>query len=1222
MNPNYRILSIGLWAILQTACEGASEPTTQRTRLTEIAPATALPGDTITLTGKRLGKKGGELYFGDLTGEVTAWSPTEIKAIVPYVEAGSYPVFIRIGKFMSNELTLVVGEKPNIDRTLPETTFTLIPGALTNQTSVLFAFQGTDDVGLGYFECQFDGGAWDPCTSPLTLTIVDEGSHHFDVRSVDTSKNKDSTPATVTWQIDLTLPQTFAISGPASVTSSTTAIFGFNGFDLSAMEFICRLDAGTPHSCTSPEVYPSLATGAHTFTVQGIDAAGNADLSPAEWSWVIDQTPPDTTISSNHSSITNATVASFAFAGSDNIAISGFECRLNTGAWTACNSPKFETDLTEGTHTFSVRAIDAATNTDLTPATVTWTVDLTRPGTTITAGPGTVTSATNATFVFSGSDNVAIDHFECKLDVGSWETCSSPKNFISLSTGAHTFYVRAVDTLEQTEDPPASWSWAIAGMPWIDQRYPHIATTGTVISLIGQYFGAVSGIATIGGVPANIQGWSDTNIQFSVTAGTAKGAQQILVTTSAGQTSNAFPISIRGNDVWLVGDIPEGRAFPTAVWTGKEMIIWGGYRYAGAYYQTGGRYNPNTDSWVSTSLVGAPAGRQHHSSVWTGTEVIVWGGNNSSYLNSGGRYNPSSDSWSNTATAGAPSARRRHTAVWTGTTMVVWGGIIGTTYYNDGARYDPNTNTWLSISTTGAPTIRESHSAVWTGEKVLVWGGANGSTYLNTGGSYDPINNTWSGITTTGAPSIRQNPTAVWTGTKMIIWGGGFDGGNYVKTGGLYEPATDSWMSTATLNAPDARSFHSALWTGTHMLIWGGGGAALYNTGGRYDPIADTWLSTSTTGAPETRYNHAAVWTGTNMLIWGGEGSAYWDNGGRYDPASNSWTGFDGAGEPPVRRHHTAVWTGSQMIVWGGFDNPTYRNTGGRYTPSTDTWLDTNTAGAPFMREHHTAVWTGSRMIIWGGYYNSGFGGYIATGANYDPTTNSWSSQASAGEPTAREYHKAVWTGSSMVVWGGYSGVFPLTGGRYDPVGNLWSTTSTANVPSGRYGFAAVWTGTEMIVWGGTDDQTGGRYNPNTDIWMSTAVTGAPTRRSWHTAAWTGTQMVVWGGIYNSILLNTGGRYDPNSDTWASTSLTNAPTARRDHTAIWTGTEMIVWGGDGSLPTGGRYDPIANSWLSTTQTSAPSRRETHTAIWTGAEMLIWAGYNGGAHLSSLGRYLP
>src|SRR6266571_4167377 len=113
------------------------------------------------------------------------------------------------------------------------------------------------------------------------------------------------------------------------------------------------------------------------------------------------------------------------------------------------------------------------------------------------------------------------------------------------------------------------------------------------------------------------------------------------------------------------------------------MIVWGGYNYS--YSNTGGRYNPSTDSWTVTSTTNAPDGRYYHTAVWTGSEMIVWGGYNYSYSNTGGRYNPSTDSWTATSTTNAPDGRYGHTAVWSGSEMIIWGGFAPLT--NTGGRY-------------------------------------------------------------------------------------------------------------------------------------------------------------------------------------------------------------------------------------------------------------------------------------------------------------------------------------------------------------------------------------------------------------------------------------------------------------------------------------------------------------------------------------------------------
>jgi hypothetical protein len=64
-------------------------------------------------------------------------------------------------------------------------------------------------------------------------------------------------------------------------------------------------------------------------------------------------------------------------------------------------------------------------------------------------------------------------------------------------------------------------------------------------------------------------------------------------------------------------------------------------------------------------------------------------------------------------------------------------------------------------------------------------------------------------------------------------------------------------------------------------------------------------------------------------------------------------------------------------------------------------------------RDPHTAVWTGSRMIVWGGYDGSYC---LNTGAAYDPTTDTWTPTSTTNAPRARERHTAVWAGSRMIL--------------------------------------------------------------------------------------------------------------------------------------------------------------------------------------------------------------
>ena len=248
-------------------------------------------------------------------------------------------------------------------------------------------------------------------------------------------------------------------------------------------------------------------------------------------------------------------------------------------------------------------------------------------------------------------------------------------------------------------------------------------------------------------------------------------------------------------------------------------------------------------------------------------------------------------------------------------------------------------------------------------------------------------------------------------------------------------------------------------------------------------------------------------------------------------------------GEPPglgkLSAAETPACTGNSIRVTANLDNARYKLP--EIAPldcADDTWTATTTVSAPDARFDHTAIWTGSEMIVWGGFNNSP-PYFLNTGARYNPATDSWIATSTTNAPGARDFHAAVWTGAEMIVWGGFNlGNDLNTGGRYNPTTDSWAATGVVNAPAGREQFTAVWTGSEMIAWGGLGCgsncllNTGGRYNPSTDSWTATSTANAPGARFTHTAVWTGSQMVIWGGSDETIYLKTGGRYNPTDNTW------------------------------------------------------------------------------------------
>jgi hypothetical protein len=171
------------------------------------------------------------------------------------------------------------------------------------------------------------------------------------------------------------------------------------------------------------------------------------DQTPPETS--IDSNPPQTSIDSGPSGTLSVSSARFAFTSSE--ANSTLECRLDGGAYGTCASPISYVNLSDGSHTFQVRATDAAGNTDATPAFRTWTVDTMAPHTTIHSGPSGPTNDVTPTFTFSSEAGAT---FECSLDGAAFSPCTSPKTYTNLPDGHHTWDVRATDRAGNVEPPP------------------------------------------------------------------------------------------------------------------------------------------------------------------------------------------------------------------------------------------------------------------------------------------------------------------------------------------------------------------------------------------------------------------------------------------------------------------------------------------------------------------------------------------------------------------------------------------------------------------------------------------------------------------------------------------------------------------------------------------------------------------------------------------------
>ncbi|HEX3760947.1 MAG TPA: LamG-like jellyroll fold domain-containing protein, partial [Kofleriaceae bacterium] len=266
-----------------------------------------------------------------------------------------------------------------VDTRTPDTQIFEGPPAASASTGATFSFVSPDAGAGATFQCALDGAPFAACSSPQTYTGLGEAVHSFAVRVRDAVGNLDPTPATRTWTIDLTPPDTTITAGPTGTVPIASASVSFASSEPGST-FGCSVDGAPFAACTSPAALTGLGQGAHAFAVRATDAAGHADPSPATLAWTVDTVAPDVAITAGPgNAATSGPRVVFAFTVSDGTV----QCALDGAAFAACTSP-VGVNLPAGAHAFAVRATDAAGN--ATTMTRSWTVACNPPDATGAAG--------------------------------------------------------------------------------------------------------------------------------------------------------------------------------------------------------------------------------------------------------------------------------------------------------------------------------------------------------------------------------------------------------------------------------------------------------------------------------------------------------------------------------------------------------------------------------------------------------------------------------------------------------------------------------------------------------------------------------------------------------------------------------------------------------------------------------------------------------------------
>jgi hypothetical protein len=335
-----------------------------------------------------------------------------------------------------------------IDSAAPTVAITGEPGNPTKSTSASFSFTASDPT-----QCKLDGGEFTPCTSPATYSGLADGPHTFTVKATDAARNIGQD--IYEWRIDNVSPTLVIVQKPTNPSNVKSPTFAFTVSE-GGTTVQCKLDGGAFAACTSPKGYSNLADGPHLFTVKSTDGAGNTGQT--EYGWRLETILPIATLTDTPQNPSTSTSARFEFSPSRTQAT--LECSLDGQAFAACTSPRVYSSLSQGPHTFAVRAKDAAGTGP--PTSFAWGIDSVGPTAVITQTPGNPTSSRTATFGFSANE---AGSFACELDGLGFGPCGSPATYEGLGDGLHRFTVKPTDTLGNP-GVSAAFSW------WVDGTAP------------------------------------------------------------------------------------------------------------------------------------------------------------------------------------------------------------------------------------------------------------------------------------------------------------------------------------------------------------------------------------------------------------------------------------------------------------------------------------------------------------------------------------------------------------------------------------------------------------------------------------------------------------------------------------------------------------------------------------------------------------------------------
>jgi hypothetical protein len=290
------------------------------------------------------------------------------------------------------------------------------------------------------------------------------------------------------------------------------------------------------------------------------------------------------------------------------------------------------------------------------------------------------------------------------------------------------------------------------------------------------------------------------------------------------------------------------RIRPTGVWTGDEVIVWGGWDGRplglGPPQRDGAAFDPETGRWRRIAQAPIP-GSADHLATWTGKEMLVWGGwahRQPQPDPEGAAYDPVTDTWRSIAPAPVRWGTRPD-AIWTGDAWVIALARPTVVVF---AAYKPELDEWRRLPDLPGG-LSDENGLFWTGTELLLLNDAAGLYRLPAGGSaWVQSADRLTGQEVQGAVSVDRRVIGLHPTLGLVAW----------------DAASDTWVGVSALPGP--ASSIEIVENDRIVLSRAGDIVAL-----SLDLRTGDWSGLQ---APdlEHRVDNVRVWADDQLLVWGG----------------------------------------------------------------------------------------------------------------------------------------------------------------------------------------------------------------------------------------------------------------------------------------------------------------------------------------------------------------